>query len=356
MKIKIALSLLFSLIPALVFPLILALGMFSFVQPSFAKNCHLTSPLGISTSIDLFASPPTPVTIPKTYWTCERDIPLKQWTSGRTNVCYRIEPVGSQIRDNYSFNLTMKDKPNVVLGFKLSNSDYGFTDYVSTNNPSLDTFGYGILRDLSQSLILNDEASRHHIPDLQVKLLLDGSQDLIQAGTYAGSYRVWIYQEDNYQSNTGPSCINRSLVSKSMLGMMDISITVEKNCLLGNQTDINFGTIASSVAMKRPEAEGNISIRCTTGTPYSIALDQGRYSVDGKQRQMKSADGKSFVAYELCADRGCNTPWTSTPIQIGQGEPMSTTKTTPIYARLPKLPAAPPAGVYRDTVVYTVTF
>ncbi|SDP80198.1 Spore Coat Protein U domain-containing protein [Phyllobacterium sp. OV277] len=71
---------------------------------------------------------------------------------------------------------------------------------------------------------------------------------------------------------------------------------------------------------------------------------------------MKSADGKNFVPYELCSDRGCKTVWTTPPIQIAQGKPTHDAVTTPIYAKIPKLAAAPPAGVYRDTVIYTVTY
>lgn len=361
MKIKMTLRLLFSFIPALVFPLTLTMGTLSFVQPSFAKNCHFTSPAGISTSIDVFEREQMPIIIPTMEWTCERDIPLKSWVNTVSNHCYRIEPVGSQIRDNYSFNLTMKDKPDIKLGFKLY--DYYLELYLSINDSSLETsrlsFNHGEemvgRRNYKSTEGSEKWASEGHMPSLEVRPLLDGIRNLIQPGTYAGKYIVWMYQEDDVSLSKHHNCVQKTFTSKSALGTIDLSITIKKNCLLGNKTDINFGTMESSLAMKQPEAEGNISIRCTNGTPYSITFNQGRNSVDGK-RQMKSADGKSVIPYELCADRHCKSPWTNTPIQIGQGEPMPDAVTTPIYARIPKLPAAPSAGIYTDTVVYTITY
>ncbi|SDP80178.1 hypothetical protein [Phyllobacterium sp. OV277] len=278
MKIKIALSLLFSLIPALVFPLMLTLGTFSFVQPSFAKNCYLTSPAGISTSIDVFEGSLKPIVIPDMEFKCERDIPTKQWKDDFVYFCFRIEPSATQRRDNHSFNLVMKDNTFVELGFQLQNR-YREDEYISTNDTSLKTYGIAPgLKNFLGGFFPEEAAAKAHLSNIELKPLLKGSQflnqagtfagyslndnqTLLQAGTYAGSYRLWVYQlDDIYFSNSARphGCETLNFTSRSMLGTIDISITVKKNCLLENKTDINFGAMASSVAMNQPEAEGSI--------------------------------------------------------------------------------------------------
>ncbi|UGX89028.1 Csu type fimbrial protein [Phyllobacterium meliloti] len=377
MKIKMTLRLLFSFIPALVFPLMLILGTLSFVQPAFAKNCHFTSSTAVIVDVDL-ADIKQDIRLPDFIYTCELDKPLNQWYKSEDNtrnVCIRIEPVGSQIRDNYSFNLINRDHPDVKLGFSLydrfakSMNDERVNRYLSTNNDTaLATLEYGnsVWRRYG-GFTSEDWLAKGHLSSLRIQLLDIDGENSIQSGTYTGSYRVWIYQTDDSVNTNfhGFHCNDNFITSKSMLGTIDISLTIKKNCEVHSQQNINFNTqVATSLAMREHHADGSISIRCTKLTPYFIAFNQGQNNVDGV-RHMKSADGKSFIPYELCIDYACNKPWKNNPIHIGQGEVAVIDKLNLyyhlyqivlIFARIPKLPAAPSEGIYTDTVVYTITY
>jgi spore coat protein U-like protein len=323
--------------------LLMVLGAMTFSGTSHASNCMLTTPPVINANIDVLAASAAVISVPAIPWTCDFD---QKMTAANSNFCYRLDPAGGQVRDNNSFYVLGPSDSR--LGFIMRGADNGD---ISKNDNSLGTEGFDWgpnTGDPGTKLPRNTDAWRILIyPFMQ--------QDLVRAGTYSGTYNFWIYQQDNDTVNGVNNCANMPYTSRSLAGTFKLTITVQKNCLLESPTNIDFGSVGSVAAMNQPTATGSVAIRCTYQTPYSISFDNGQNNPSGP-RSMKSADGLSLIPYQLCSDKNCTNPWTTGPILSGNGGPVNTATTVPVYARIPKLATAPVASTYSDTVVATVTF
>lgn len=335
----------YTIVPGLLFTLMFGLAMISFANSSFASGCKLTSAPVINATVDVLATPPASISVPAISFTCLND---QAMTRANQEYCYRADPVGGQIRDNYSYYLL--GPPNSRLSFHMIGADNAD---LSRNDNSLPTEGF----DWSEGNGPVGTAKERNTDVWTVQIFPFSSQDNVQAGSYTGLLNFWIYQRDNDPANLINNCVNMPFTSKSMAGQLSFNITVVKNCLLENPVNIDFGQVSGVAATAQPTAQGSVGIRCTTGTPYNIAIDAGQNSPDGSTRQMKSADGKSFIPYQLCKDSSCTSIFTPTaPVSVGDGGLVNTAATVPIFAKLSKLAAAPASGIYTDTVVATVTF
>lgn len=333
--------------PKLLFPIVLILGMIGFTNVAFAKNCTITSP-NITANLDLMVPTPAVISIPTIVWTCQLD---QVMNAANSNFCYRLDPTAPQSRDNNSFYLTTAADPTARLGFQLRGDDNG---NLSKNDNSLDTegFSWGPISGAIGSPFQRDAGAYRMI------FYSYGSQDRVVAGTYTGTYNFWIYQQDNYVGNTIMNCANVPPTSRSLAGTIKLTINVLKNCLLESPTNIDFGKMSGIAASTtQPTANGSVAIRCTYKTDYSIGIDAGKNSINGL-RQTISSDGRSSIPYQLCQDSSCATPFATSgaAIKSGTGLTVDMAKTTPIYARIPKLTTVPAADVYTDTVIATVTF
>lgn len=340
MKIKIVLGLLF--------PLIVVLAIMAFTNSSFAKDCTIASPT-VNVSIDIMAQPVAEVPVGSITWTCYRDVNI---TSGNgANFCYRLEPTSNQqSRDDNSFYLTMAGNPTARLGFKIWSPQFG--PILSKNDNSLPTVGFA----WAPVAGLAGTSLSYGAGPYQLAFLPLGSQDQVAAGTYTGTFNFIIYQQDNYSGPPINNCANQASTSISNAGTINLTVTVQKNCLLEGLSDVDFGRMGGADAMKQPvSSTGSLSIRCTSKLPYFVKLDNGLNSVSG-QRRMKSTDGKSFIPYKLCLDVGCNTPWATDPLPVGAGNMVNLPQKVPVYGKLTPLTVMPSAGTYQDTVVATVTF
>lgn len=120
-------------------------------------------------------------------------------------------------------------------------------------------------------------------------------------------------------------------------------------------TDVDFGTVASTAT--NVDQQGQLTIACTPGTSYTIALNNGQNGADVNSRAMKL--GTNLVPYQLyrASARGAADVWGSTT--GGGGNVLSGTGTglpqnQPVYGRTPSTNF--PAGAYNDVVTATVTY
>lgn len=93
---------------------------------------------------------------------------------------------------------------------------------------------------------------------------------------------------------------------------------------------------------------------CTTGTDYTVALDNGLHVTSGTQRRMASTAG-AFISYNLYQDAARTTSWGSganalTGTGTGAAVPLI------VYGRVPAAGSTPAADTYNDTVTMTVTW
>ena len=137
--------------------------------------------------------------------------------------------------------------------------------------------------------------------------------------------------------------------------MFDVTITITATCDIeaAAATDVNFGTVTSLVTNR--DSNGSLTVNCTPGTSYNIALDAGQNGVDVNTRAM--SNGTVEVPYQLYrqaarapGDVWGNTVGTNTLAGTGTGANVS----YPVYGRVPN--ANFPADTYVDLVTATVVY
>lgn len=180
-------------------------------------------------------------------------------------------------------------------------------------------------------------------------------QDRVRSGTYTDSYQLvskYLFNPGNASCEAGLSNPTGTIVTNFTL-----TAVVPKNCQFENFQDIDFGSWGS-VSAARASATGvrqfgNVGIRCTYQTPYSITIGDGQ-NVSGGTRRMRK--GTDYLAYALFQP-GCNTAWTTASPLAGTGTIVSAINNHQVCGQLTTpLAVAPAAGTYTDLVVVTATF
>jgi spore coat protein U-like protein len=143
---------------------------------------------------------------------------------------------------------------------------------------------------------------------------------------------------------------------------MAVQITITASCTI-NATTLDFLSNAGTVLVSsNVDAQANVSVTCTSGSPYSIGMNNGA-NASASQRRMIS--GGNFLNYNLYTDTARTAAWTTTTqtasctggagtcvLGTGTGSSQSVT----IYGRVPSIGTAPPPGTYTDTVTMTITY
>lgn len=144
-------------------------------------------------------------------------------------------------------------------------------------------------------------------------------------------------------------------------GTLTVQMTITASCTISAAT-LNFGTLpGTSVIAGATNASVNISVTCTNGSPYSIAMNNGA-NASGSQRRM--TNGTSFINYNLYTDAGRTNPWTTATSSttctstnscyLGTGN--GAAQSIPVYGQVPAVGSAPTASTYTDTVTMTITY
>ena len=135
-----------------------------------------------------------------------------------------------------------------------------------------------------------------------------------------------------------------------------VSASVGKNCTI-SAANLALGEF---VGDNNLTAQSDITVRCTNGTAFSIALDDG---VTGTYagRRMVGPGGNSLV-YNLYTDNTYAAVWGddtgTTDVVGGSGTGMANALTRTVYGRLLAADnvGAVEAGAYSDTIVATITY
>lgn len=183
-----------------------------------------------------------------------------------------------------------------------------------------------------------------------IYLKLQGGQSLAMPGTYRSVFsgRGGSGTEIRYGSLgqlLGCSSLGALLQTSANF---TVQAAVNKNCLVSTN-DVNFGThglLNSSI-----QAEGAVNLTCTKGTNYSVALETG--SLPSNQREMKNSG--YAVTYGLYQNSQHTQLWGSVGGESATGSGTGINSSLPVYG-LVQPQTTPPAGVYKDTVIVTVTY
>ena len=135
----------------------------------------------------------------------------------------------------------------------------------------------------------------------------------------------------------------------------NVKIVIQTACDIAASapTDVDFGSVASTAT--NIDNAGTLRVRCTPGSAYNIALNNGQNGAAVTDRKM--AKGTDFVPYQLyrAAARGVGDVWgatvgTNTYAGTGNGAVQDVT----VFGRVPS--ANFPAGSYNDVVMATIIY
>ncbi len=129
-----------------------------------------------------------------------------------------------------------------------------------------------------------------------------------------------------------------------------VSANVLKNCLV-TATDIDFGS--RGVLTSNVNATGQLGVRCTAGTPYTVGLNNGLSGSSPTARRMTK--GTEFVTYGLYRDTARTQPWGNVAGSMPSGTGTGLVQNLTVFGRVPPQ-STPSPGTYSDTVVVTVTY
>ncbi|ABS24752.1 spore coat U domain-containing protein [Anaeromyxobacter sp. Fw109-5] len=132
--------------------------------------------------------------------------------------------------------------------------------------------------------------------------------------------------------------------AETATAQFQVTATVVKKCKI-SATTIAFGNYDPATILS---AEGTLTLKCTKGTLYSVALDGGSTG----SRQMTQA--AEVLDYELYSDAGHTAVWPSTaaaPSVAAAGADEALI----IFAQVPA-DQYPAPGAYADTVTATINY
>lgn len=181
--------------------------------------------------------------------------------------------------------------------------------------------------------------------------MLSGQQSVVP-GTYTGDmggdgaryfYRLKTGASDVCSSNVGTVANGPSF---------QMSVTVPAACTIIGVGNVDFGS--ASVLSANIDASSTLSVRCTSTTPYTIALDGGT-SAAANPTLRKMVNGAQQITYGLYSDAARTTAWGNSAGATVAGTGSGSTQALTIYGRVPPQTSVP-LGSYSDTVVVSVTY
>jgi spore coat protein U-like protein len=138
-------------------------------------------------------------------------------------------------------------------------------------------------------------------------------------------------------------------------GTFQARVAVVSSCTVV-AADIDFGTRGNLIAAVN--SNGSLDVTCTSGRPYTIALNAGSTAgntIAARKMSLNGA-GAGIVSYQLYRDSGPANVWGDGTTGVAySGTGTGTSQAIPVYARVPAQ-ATPAPGTYLDTVRATVTY
>jgi len=134
----------------------------------------------------------------------------------------------------------------------------------------------------------------------------------------------------------------------------NVLANVPVDCLL-SAGQLDFGT--AGLLTSAVNAQANISVSCTNGAPYSVALGPGGTGTGPTARKMVGPGGAS-IQYGLYKDSGRTSPWGDTAAgasTLASATGSGVSQTLTVYGQVPAQ-TTPAPGSYTDTVVITLTY
>lgn len=130
-----------------------------------------------------------------------------------------------------------------------------------------------------------------------------------------------------------------------------VSATVLATCEIA-ANDLAFGAY-DPVAAAHLDAATTLSVTCTNGTPYTVALDLGG-GLGATTAARRMINGADTLNYTLYRDAARTQLWGQTiGVDTLAGTGAGSAATINLYGRVPMLQTAP-SGAYEDTITVKV--
>jgi len=150
----------------------------------------------------------------------------------------------------------------------------------------------------------------------------------------------------------------QSIAQTTVDTSFQVLATVNANCLQQAATNINHD-VYDPMALGDDDAAGTITVRCTNGTPYTVALNVGTGGGTFVTRTLDNAGSK--LNYNLYYDSNRTNVWgdsvgVNTVSGTGAGLGVPQQQSHPVYSRIPagQYTAAP--GSYSSTIQVSITY
>ncbi len=149
--------------------------------------------------------------------------------------------------------------------------------------------------------------------------------------------------------------ISANVQATTVTTNMTVSATVVSACVV-TATPLSFGAYEiDNIQGNNLNVQTSISLFCSNGTNYQIAIDFGQHS-SGTQRRMLEVDGTENLQYQIYQDSIHTMVWGNTEgVDTLSGQANGTAQTIPVYGSVSADQNVSP-GVYQDTLLLTVTF
>jgi spore coat protein U-like protein len=187
---------------------------------------------------------------------------------------------------------------------------------------------------------------------MAVRLRVQSGQTALPVGTYTSSF-AGAETRVNYAYSSVGNCSAISSGNRNPTQTpFTVTAAVGGGCAV-TAANADFGTQTALTA--NIDQTSAISVRCPVSTPYTIGLNGGTSNAaDPTQRKM--SNGIDAITYGIYRDAARTLPWGNT---IGTNTASSTGtgafQTFTAYLRLPPQ-VTPPADIYDDAVVVTITY
>ena len=137
---------------------------------------------------------------------------------------------------------------------------------------------------------------------------------------------------------------------------MPVSVNVINSCTVA-ATPMSFGA-PTAIGGSNIDSTSTISLACTNGATYVVALDQGLNAVLGQRFMSNGAATPVKVPYGIFTDsaRSAARGSTSGTNTVAGSAGASGAVVLTAYGRIPSSATSVGAGAYVDTVTVTVTF
>ena len=272
---------------------------------------------------------------------------------------------GAATNSTSTLNMTCQGAQRILICPSLSLGGAGGTAATRVMTGGISQLNYQLYSDPGRSVVWGSHVSSP--PPAPPGFSLTPSNFSSVSGTATifgsvaggqGTARVLLYTSDfsgsrtdiHYFYSAGNDCTTGEGSSAS--APFQVRATVAANCLL-TILDIDFG--AQQVISGNIDATGQVSVKCTPSTPYTVSLGNGTTGTGPAARRMVKAG--VGITYGLYRNAARNQVWgdATTPGSTVAGSGSGVAQPLTVYGRVPPQ-ATPSPGVYNDTVVVTVTY